>query len=92
MIPRNRRFGWPGRFADVASIAVNFYSTGDEVLELAADNDLNVLTGVTDSLAHHARHKPDLFKGRGFIDCIGISCGRQREALPFAIPFSRLKS
>jgi hypothetical protein len=30
------KLGWPGRFADVASVAVNFYSTGDEVLELAA--------------------------------------------------------
>ena len=37
------KLGWPGRFADVASVAVNFYSTGDEVLELAADNDINVL-------------------------------------------------
>ena len=24
------KLGWPGRFADVASVAVNFYSTGDE--------------------------------------------------------------
>ncbi len=32
----DRKFlGWPGRFADVAQYAVNFYSTGDEVLELA---------------------------------------------------------
>ena len=71
MISMNRRFGWPGRFADVASVAVNFYSTGDEVLELAADNDLNVLTGVTGSLSHHAWHKQELFKGRGMIDGLG---------------------
>lgn len=32
--------GWPGRFADVLEcITANFYSTGDEVLELAVDND-----------------------------------------------------
>ena len=71
MISMNRRFGWPGRFADVASVAVNFYSTGDEVLELAADNDINVLTGVTDSFSHHAWHKQELFKGRGMIDGLG---------------------
>ena len=65
------KLGWPGRFADVASVAVNFYSTGDEVLELAVDNDLNVFTGVTDSYSHHAWHKQELFKGRGMIDGLG---------------------
>ena len=53
------------------NIAVNFYSTGDEVLELAVDNDLNVFTGVTDSISHHAWHKQELFKGRGMIDGLG---------------------
>ena len=70
-----RLLGWPGRFADVADIAVNFYSAGrnggDEVLELAADNDVGVFTGVTDSLGHHAWHKQELFKGRGF----GVGAG-----------------
>ena len=41
---------WSNRFASVLSKAVNFYSTGenggDEVLELAADNDVGILTGV----------------------------------------------
>ena len=31
----------------------------------------NVLTGVTDSLSHHAWHKQELFKGRGMIDGLG---------------------
>ena len=31
------RLTWKGRFADVAPVAVNFYSSGDEVLEYYAD-------------------------------------------------------
>ena len=61
-----KHLGWPGRFANVLSKAVNFYSAGenggDEVLELAADNDVGILTGVTSSFAHHAWHKQELFK------------------------------
>lgn len=53
----------------------HFYSTsdqgGDEVLELAADNDVGILTGVTGSLAHHSWHKQELFKGRG----LGVGAG-----------------
>ena len=33
---------------------------------LFVDNDVGALTGVTDSFAHHAWHKQELFKGRGF--------------------------
>ena len=62
-----RLLGWPGRFPDVAQYAVNFYSTGDEVLELAPDNDTHVWTGISDSLGHHSWHKQELFKGRGGI-------------------------
>lgn len=58
-----RLLGWPGRFADVAQHAVNFYSTGDEVLELNTDNDLNVLTGASDGLGHLSWHKQEIFKG-----------------------------
>ena len=50
---------------------MNFYSTGDEVLELAPDNDVGVLTGVLGSLSHHSWHKQELFKGRG----IGVGAG-----------------
>ena len=67
--------GWPGRFTNVLNIAVNFYSAGDnggdEVLELAADNDVDILTGITSSLSHHSWHKQELFKGRG----IGVGAG-----------------
>jgi hypothetical protein len=31
---------------------------------LAVDNDVGALTGITDSFAHHAWHKQELFKGR----------------------------
>ena len=63
--------GWSGHFANVLQYAVNFYSTGDEVLELAVDNDIGIFTGITSSLAHHAWHKQELFKGRG----IGVGAG-----------------
>ena len=66
-----RYLGWPGRFTNVLSVAVNFYSMGDEVLELAMDNDLNIFSGVTNSLAHHSWHKQELFKGRG----LGVGAG-----------------
>ncbi|MGN0876723.1 MAG: alpha/beta hydrolase [Kiritimatiellia bacterium] len=59
-----RLLGWPGRFLDVADYAVNFYSSGDEVLELYANNDISVFTGITDSLGYLSWHKQELFKGR----------------------------
>ena len=64
----DRKFlGWPGRFADVAQYAVNFYSTGDEVLELAANNHVHAWTGISDTFGHLSWHKQELFKGRGGI-------------------------
>ena len=63
--------GWPGRFTNVLNKAVNFYSTGDEVLELAIDNDVSIFSGVTNSLPHHSWHKQELFKGRG----LGVGAG-----------------
>ena len=57
--------GWPGRFADVAQYAVNFYSTGDEVLELATNNSVHTWTGISDTFGHLCWHKQELFKGRG---------------------------
>lgn len=44
---------------------------GDEVLELAIDNDVGILTGVMSPLAHHSWHKQELFKGRG----LGVGAG-----------------
>ena len=61
---RNTLLGWPGRFSSVVQYAVNFYSSGDEVLELNPDNELNVLTGVADGLGHLSWHKQEIFKGR----------------------------
>ncbi len=59
--------GWPGRFSDVTQNAVNFYSTGDEVLEIATNNCLNIDTDVwgTNTFGHLSWHKQELFKGRG---------------------------
>ena len=65
-----RLLGWPGRFADVAQYAVNFYSTGDEALELYENNNLWLDTGLIETdwtrpdFAHHCWHKQELFKGR----------------------------
>jgi hypothetical protein len=59
--------GWPGRFSNVAQYAVNFYSTGDEVLELATNNNIHSWTGISDSWGHFSWHKQELFKGRGGI-------------------------
>lgn len=62
----DRKFlGWPGRFSAVAQYAFNFYSTGDEVLELANNNNIHSWTGISDSLGHYSWHKQELFKGRG---------------------------
>ena len=67
-----KHLGWPGRFSNVLGYLVaDFYSLGDEVLELAADNDVGILTGVTNSLSHHSWHKQEMFKGRG----IGVGAG-----------------
>ena len=65
--------GWPGRFAAVAPLAVNFYSTGDEVLELSDDNDINILTGIWSGLSQYAWHKQEMFKGRGIFDGMGAT-------------------
>ena len=69
-----RLLGWPGRFADVARYAVNFYSTGDEVLELYENNNLTIETGVmpggilNPDFGHLSWHKQELFKGRAVLD------------------------
>jgi len=70
----DRKFlGWPGRFSNVAQYAVNFYSTGDEVLELASNNNLWPGTGVwgDNTWGHLSWHKQELFKGSG----IGVGGG-----------------
>lgn len=59
------KLGWQGRFAEVAQYAVNFYSTGDEVLELDVDNTIWFGTGAGNlDFGHLSWHKQELFKGR----------------------------
>ena len=62
-----KHLGWTGRFSNVAQYAVNFYSMGDEVLELAGNNNVHTWTGISDSWGHYSWHKQELFKGRGGI-------------------------
>ena len=66
-----RKLGWPGRFSSVAQYAVNFYSTGDEVLELLDDNDIYVWTGITSGYVQYSWHHQELWKGRGVANMLG---------------------
>ena len=66
-----RKLGWPGRFIDVAQCAVNFYSTGDAVLELADDNDIYIWTGSTSGYVQYSWHHQELWKGRAAVDVLG---------------------
>ena len=75
-----RKLGWPGRFSNVAQYAVNFYSTGDEALELSDDNDIDILTGVgilggDGDVVHHCWHKQEIFKGQMGITISGSAAG-----------------
>lgn len=75
-----RQLGWPGRFSNVAQYAVNFYSTGDEALELSDDNDIDILTGVgilggDGDVVHHCWHKQEMFKGQMGITISGSAAG-----------------
>lgn len=61
-----RLLGWPGRFKRVLPCAVNFYSSGDEVLELCDDNDVGLWTGLGGlDPGHNSWHKQEIFKGCG---------------------------
>ena len=66
-----RTFGWPGRFSNVPNVAVNFYSTGDEVLELSDDNDIYVWTGITSGYVQYSWHHQELWKGRAAVNVLG---------------------
>ena len=65
--------GWPGRFLDVSQYAVNFYSTGDEVLELMDDNDVDVWDGITSGWVQYAWQHQELWKGRGIYNILGAT-------------------
>ena len=66
-----RKLGWPGRFSNVTQYAVNFFSTGDEVLELAEDNDIYVWTGATSGYVQYSWHHQELWKGRAAANVLG---------------------
>ena len=58
---------WSGRFSDVADYAVNFYSTGDHVLELERSNKVWAADGYenwSQKFERYSWHKQELWKGR----------------------------
>ncbi len=59
---------WKNRFPDVASIAYNYYSSGDEVLEMLSTGTPEFYDGATDSLGRYAWHKQESYKGRLGLD------------------------
>jgi hypothetical protein len=74
---------WRGRFASVVSNAYNYYSSGDEVLEIK-DGMPNSFSGGLWHLERYAWHKQEMFKGEitesiggtdwagwGFFDILG---------------------
>ena len=69
------RLTWRGRFANVAPVAINFYSSGDEVLELYTNaHNPSWYNGFSPSGnwgERYSWHKQELYKGRksllGFI-------------------------
>ena len=68
---------WGGRFVDVADYLVNFYSTGDHVLELEDNNNVWATDGYENwdqMFEHYSWHKQELWKGRkGMIFNIGTT-------------------
>ena len=57
---------WRGRFANVVSNAYNYYSSGDEVLEID-DGTPDVFSGGLFHLERYAWHKQEIFKGTSII-------------------------
>ncbi|MBQ6330996.1 MAG: alpha/beta hydrolase, partial [Kiritimatiellae bacterium] len=58
---------WGGRFADVVNVAVNFYSTGDHVLELYPNSNVWPTDGyenLAQMFERYSWHKQELWKGR----------------------------
>ena len=58
---------WGGRFADITDYVVNFYSTGDHVLELEDNNNVWATDGYENwdqMFEHYSWHKQELWKGR----------------------------
>lgn len=79
-----RLLGWPGRFKDVLPCAVNFYSSGDEVLELESNNRVWLTDSVIDDLARYAWHKQEILKGRTAVGgTVWTGWGVRRILLPY---------
>lgn len=72
-----RLLTWGGRFADVADCAINFYSTGDHVLELYYNNNLWATDGYENwnqKFERYCWHKQELWKGRkGIVSLMGTT-------------------
>lgn len=68
---------WRGRFTDVADVAVNFYSTGDHVLELEKNNNVWATDGYenwSQKFERYSWHKQELWKGRkGLVARLGTT-------------------
>ena len=62
-----RKLTWRGRFSSAASVAVNFYSSKDHVLELFPTNAIGMLDGYENwdqMFEHYSWHRQELWKGR----------------------------
>ena len=55
---------WINRFPNVVPVAYNFYSTGDECMELHTGGDPGFFTGTTSSFGRYCWQKQELWKGR----------------------------
>lgn len=71
---------WGGRFADVADCAVNFYSTGDHVLELEDNNNVwatDRYENWDQMFERYSWHKQEMWKGRrGMLPELAPQTGR----------------
>ena len=54
---------WKNRFTKVLNVGINFYSKGDEVLEIYCEGGLHWWTGLPDT-GRYSWHKQELYKGR----------------------------
>jgi pimeloyl-ACP methyl ester carboxylesterase len=68
---------WQGRFPNVVPVAINFYSSGDEVLEIYTDSQNPSLSDglvLFDNKGRYSWHKQELWKGRkGILAFLGTT-------------------
>ncbi len=60
-----RNLTWINRFPNVLPVAYNYYSTGDECMELYTNGNPGLFTGATSSFGRYCWQKQELGKGRG---------------------------